>query len=93
MKFIIDYILGLFKSEKPGEVVTVEETPKVEPAPKAEAKPKKEEVTKPEPKMTKSQLTKLTKKQLEEKGREVGVELDLRKKKADLVNELHKQLK
>ena len=44
-------------------------------------------------KPTKAQLNKLTKAQLEEKGREIGIELDKRKKKADLVDEVFKQLK
>lgn len=95
MNFIINWILRLFREEKPGEVVTVEveETPKAEPAPvkKAEPKPKKEAPAKP--KITKTALNKMTKAQLEEKGREIGLELDKRKKKADLVNELYAQLK
>jgi len=44
-------------------------------------------------KTTKAQLNKLTKAQLEEKGREIGLELDKRKKKADLVNEVFTALK
>ena len=44
-------------------------------------------------KTTKAQLNKLTKAQLEEKGREIGLELDKRKKKADLVDEVYTQLK
>ena len=44
-------------------------------------------------KTTKAQLNKLTKAQLEEKGREIGIELDKRKKKADLVNEVFTALK
>jgi hypothetical protein len=44
-------------------------------------------------KVTKAELGKLTKAGLEEAGRKAGVELDKRKKKADLVNELYKVLK
>lgn len=90
MKALIEWIrnlLGLKKFEEP-EVV-VEETvveEKLTPPQPPKAEPK---VSKP----TKATLSKLTKKQLEEKGRELGIELDLRKKKADLVNEVHKQLK
>ena len=90
MKALIEWIrnlLGLKKFEEP-EVV-VEETvveEKLTPPQQPKAEPK---VSKP----TKATLSKLTKKQLEEKGRELGIELDLRKKKADLVNEVHKQLK
>lgn len=49
--------------------------------------------SKTEPKVTKASLNKLTKAQLEEEGRKVGLELDKRKKKADLVDEVFKQLK
>jgi len=37
-------------------------------------------------------LNKLTKLQLEEKGREIGIELDRRLKKHKLVKQLHKKL-
>jgi hypothetical protein len=67
----------------------------VEPAPKPKAAPKKvvakaEEVA---VKVTKASLSKLTKAQLEDKGREFGVELDRRKKKDDLVAEVLKASK
>ena len=58
--------------------------PKKAPAVKAEA---------PAPKLTKASLGKLTKVQLEEKGREFGVELDRRKKKDVLVAEVLKASK
>lgn len=108
--FIIDWILGLFKTEKPG-VVVQEPAPAPAPAsppsavedaavakaeaaaPKKKASPKKKAAPKAEPKVTKAELGKLTKAQLEERGREIGVELDKRKKKADLVEELYKNLK
>ena len=45
------------------------------------------------PKLTKASLGKLTKVQLEEKGREFGVELDRRKKKDVLVAEVLKASK
>jgi hypothetical protein len=59
------------------------------PAPKAKApaaQPASEKVTK-------ASLSKLTKAQIEEKGREFGVELDRRKKKDDLVAEVLKASK
>lgn len=90
MKTLIEWIrnlLGLKKFEEPevvAEEPVVEEKLTPPQPPKAEPK-----VSKP----TKAALGKLTKKQLEEKGRELGIELDLRKKKAELVNEVHKQLK
>lgn len=71
-----------------------EEPKVVEPAPKPKAAPKA--VAKAEEvavKITKASLSKLTKAQLEEKGREFGVELDRRKKKDDLVAEVLKASK
>ncbi len=44
-------------------------------------------------KVTKASLSKLTKAQIEEKGREFGVEVDRRKKKDDLVAEVLKASK
>lgn len=107
--FIIDWILNLFRSEKPGAVVQ-EPEPAPEPVSppsavddaantKAEAAVakkkavKKKAEPKAEPKITKASLNRLTKAQLEERGREVGVELDKRKKKADLVEQLYTHLK
>jgi len=96
MKALIEWIknfLGLVKVEevKPEPVVeeklTPPQPPKAEPKPKAAPKPKAE------PKVTKASLGKLTKAQLEGEGRKVGLELDLRKKKADLVDEVFKKLK
>lgn len=102
--FIIDWILNLFRREKPGTVVQEPEPeakPVSPPSAVAEEPVVEEKLTPPQPlkaepkvaKPTKAALGKLTKKQLEEKGRELGIELDLRKRKADLVNEVHKQLK
>jgi FtsZ-interacting cell division protein YlmF len=106
MKALIEWIknfLGLVKVEevKPAPVVeeklTPPQPPKAEPKPKAAPKPKAEPkakaAPKAEPKVTKASLNKLTKAQLEEEGRKVGLELDKRKKKADLVDEVFKQLK
>jgi|TARA_B110000908_G_scaffold119495_1_gene140032 hypothetical protein len=49
--------------------------------------------TKPAKKISKAALSKLTKTQLEVKGRELGIELDKRQKKADLVDQLFKTIK
>ena len=81
--FLIDWIKKLFGLNK---------TPaKVQPV-KAKVEPKKAAVAKG-PKVTKATLNKLTKAGLEEEGRKAGIELDKRKKKADLVDELFKVLK
>mgnify|MGYP000396653824 FL=1 len=80
--FLIEWIKGLFSDKDipvPAKVDPVKE-------------PKKAATVKG-PKVTKAELGKLTKAQLETEGRKAGVELDKRKKKADLVNELHKVLK
>ena len=78
--FLIDWIKSLFSSnDVPAKVDPVKE-------------PKKAAVA-AGPKVTKAALGKLTKAGLEEEGRKAGIELDKRKKKADLVNELYKVLK
>ncbi|MGY8864280.1 MAG: hypothetical protein ACKVJK_01490 [Methylophagaceae bacterium] len=43
--------------------------------------------------MTKAQLNKLTKAKIEEVGRRLGIEIDKRKKKADLVDQVFKASK
>jgi len=48
--------------------------------------------TKTTKKTTKKELSKLTKVQLEELGRQKGIELDRRLTKAKLVNQVHKKL-
>lgn len=63
------------------------------PAPAPKKKPVHPRDKAEQAKPTKEQLAKLTKAQLEERGRELGVELDKRKKKADLVDQLHAALK
>jgi len=81
--FLIEWLKDFFGLNK---------TPaKVEPV-KVKAEPKKAAVA-AGPKVTRAALNKLTKADLEAKGREAGVELDKRKKKADLVDELFKALK
>jgi hypothetical protein len=80
--FLIEWIKGLFSDKDipvPAKVDPVKE-------------PKKAATAKG-PQVTKAALGKLTKAQLETEGRKAGVELDKRKKKADLVNELHEVLK
>jgi|GEM_PF-5042291 hypothetical protein len=89
--FLLDWVLGLFKTDKPGEVVEVVE-PTPAPKPKAK-KPKAKPAPKKEAKVTKASLKKLTKTQLEEEGRKVGLELDKRKLKDELVDLLFAQLK
>jgi hypothetical protein len=89
--FLLDWILGLFKTDKPGEVVEVVE-PTPAPKPKAK-KPKAKPAPKKEAKVTKASLKKLTKAQLEEEGRKVGLVLDKRKLKDELVDLLFAQLK
>jgi hypothetical protein len=79
--FLIEWIKGLFSKD---EVTPAKVDPVKEPKKAATAKG---------PQVTKAALGKLTKAQLETEGRKAGVELDKRKKKADLVNELHKVLK
>jgi hypothetical protein len=81
--FLIEWIKKLFGlNETPAKVEPI--NAKVEPVKAAVAKG---------PKVTKAVLNKLTKAGLEEEGRKAGIELDKRKKKADLVNELYKVLK
>lgn len=71
-----------------------EEPKVVEPAPEPKAAPKvAKKVEEVAVKVTKASLSKLTKAQLEDKGREFGVELDRRKKKDDLVAEVLKASK
>jgi len=43
--------------------------------------------------ITKAQLNKLTKAKIEEEGRKLGIEVDKRKKKADLVDQVFKASK
>ncbi|MBR20211.1 MAG: hypothetical protein CMA64_08740 [Euryarchaeota archaeon] len=64
--------------------------PKV--APKVATKKATKKVAKKEAKPTKKELGKLTKVQLEELGRQKGIELDRRLKKDKLVVTLHKAL-
>jgi hypothetical protein len=79
-KWFKEFFFGSTEPVKPAE------------APAPTPAPKKAE-TKAEPKLTKASLSKLTKGQLEAKGREFGIELDKRKKKDDLVAEVFKASK
>ena len=63
-------------------------TPKAKATPKVTAKPKVTVDKKP----TKKELAKMTKVELEAKGRTVGIELDRRETKDKLVKALHKVL-
>ena len=97
---LLKWILSWFTSPAPDVGV---EAPKPTPAPKKVHTPttKKAEVkatpkAKAEPKevkITKASLSKLTKAQLEAKGREFGFEVDKRKKKDDIVAEVLKASK
>lgn len=78
--FLIDWFKKLFG----GEVAPAKIDPVKEPKKAAAAKG---------PKVSKASLSKLTKVQLEVEGRKAGVELDRRRKKAELVDELFKVLK
>ena len=76
-----EWIIRFFKSEEPkaGEPVKAKaKAPAAQPASE---------------KVTKASLSKLTKAQIEEKGREFGIEVDRRKKKDDLVAEVLKASK
>lgn len=93
MKKLIEWLksfFGLLSTDltvdevKEPKKAAVAKGPKKTVAAKAVSKPAKP---------TKAALNKLTKAQLEEKGREIGLELDKRKKKADLVNEVFTALK
>lgn len=55
--------------------------------------PKPVEVKEEKVAVTKAQLSKMTKKDLEAYGREIGIELDLRKKKDDLISEIQSHQK
>ena len=93
MKKLIEWLksfFGLLSTDltidevKEPKKAAVAKGPKKTVAAKAVSKPAKP---------TKASLNKLTKAQLEVKGREIGLELDKRKKKADLVNEVFTALK
>ena len=91
MKKLIEWLKSLFGiGVKPVDPV---KEPKKAAAAKGPKKKVAAKVVAKPAKPTKAQLNKLTKAQLEEKGREIGIELDKRKKKADLVDEVFKQLK
>ena len=91
MKKLIEWLKSLFGiGVKPVDPV---KEPKKAAAAKGPKKKVAAKVVAKPAKPTKAQLNKLTKAQLEEKGREIGIELDRRKKKADLVDEVFKQLK
>lgn len=97
MKALIEWIknfLGLVKIEEVKPEPVVEEQvappqPKAKPKPKAAPKPK----AKSEPKVTKASLNKLTKAELVEEGCKVGLKLNTRARKSELVEALSKKLK
>jgi hypothetical protein len=80
MKALIEWLKDFFGLNKKVE------KPVVKPVVKKDA-PKKA------PALTKAKLNKLTKAQLEEEGRVLGIELDKRKKKAELVDTVYKASK
>ena len=81
MKVLIDWLKEFFgiAEAKPVEKKTVRTEPVT-----------KKVVTKGPKKATKASLNKMTKAQLEVKGRELGIELDKRQKKSALVDEVLK---
>jgi len=81
MRVLIEWLKEFFGilEEKPVEKKTVRKEPVA-----------KKVVAKGPKKATKASLSKLTKAQLEVKGRELGIELDKRQKKSALVDELFK---
>lgn len=91
MKKLIEWLKSLFGTGvKPVDPIQEPKKAAVAKGPKKTVSAKA--VSKPA-KPTKASLNKLTKAQLEEKGREIGIELDKRKKKAELVNEVFTALK
>lgn len=91
MKKLIEWLKAFFTTDL-SEIDPVKEPKKAAVAKGPKKTVTAKAVSKPA-KTTKAQLNKLTKAQLEEKGREIGLELDKRKKKADLVDEVYTQLK
>lgn len=79
---IFKWLKNLFSSPSP-----VEPIPAPEPAPAVKPAPKKAE-PKAVVKVTKASLSKLTKAQIEEKGREFGIEVDKRQKKDKLISQV-----
>jgi hypothetical protein len=81
MKAIIEWLKDFFGLNKPEPKKSVRTTPVT-----------KKEVAKGPAvkKVTKASLNKLTKAQLEERGRELGIELDKRLVKAKLVDQVFK---
>tara|TARA_Y100000389_G_C17448056_1_gene512863 strand:+ start:2136 stop:2423 length:288 start_codon:yes stop_codon:yes gene_type:complete len=91
MRKLIEWLKSLFGAGvKPVDQVKEPKKAAVAKGPKKTVTAKA--VSKPA-KTTKAQLNKLTKAQLEEKGREIGLELDKRKKKAFLVDEVYTHIK
>ena len=85
------WLKNIFVAEVPAPEA-LQPAPKVEAEVKAEPKPKaapkaKAEAVALDP-WSEAALLKLTKAQLEDKGRQLGVELDRRKKKEDLVKQI-----
>ena len=81
---IIEYIIGILALAIVGVIVykgATETADKVVGKPVVESKPKK---------VSKARLNALTKVQLEEKGRELGIEVDKRVLKSKIVNEVYK---
>ena len=76
---LFKWLANLFGASKANEVVP------------AKAPTKKVDATidpQPAAKLSKASLSKLTKSQIEEKGREVGIEVDKRQKKDKLISEV-----
>ena len=90
MRKLIELLKGLF-----GQTVDVKPIKITEPKKAATAKgPAVKFVKDAKPTaITKAQLNKLTKAKIEEEGRKLGIEVDKRKKKAELVDQVFKASK
>lgn len=94
LKHLIQKILAIFSYAKPTPeaipdvVSTVETVASSQPIPEPVIKPMPEVITKKIEIKTKSQLLAMTKDKLEEHGRTIGIELDKRKTKNALVEQL-----
>ena len=83
---IIEYIIGILAVALVAGIVyksNQEEKVVVKSAPKSSPKPSTD-------KLSKARLTALTKAQLAEKGKELGVKVNTREVKSKIVNQIHK---
>lgn len=91
MRKLIEWLKGLFgitKELTPVNPVTEPKKASVQKGPAVKYKKDAQWTS-----FTKAQLNKLTKAKIEEVGRRLGVEVDMRKRKADLVDQVFKASK